>query len=186
MNSRIVLTAMLCLCAAGVAAQTTDQPPAQKSLASTIDVYVFPTVGQTAEQQSTDEATCYSWAVQNTGSDPFNLQKKSQQDQQQAAEAQQAIAGAGKGVGAAGAVGGAAAGALIGEIASDDAGRGAAWGAAAGLIIARRRARMAKQEASQEVAQQNQQAQQATAEQMANFKKAFSVCLEAKKYMVKY
>ena len=41
-------------------------------------------------------------------------------------------------------------------------------------------------EASQQVEQQNQQAQQATAEQIENFKKAFSVCLEAKKYMVKY
>jgi uncharacterized protein (DUF3084 family) len=33
---------------------------------------------------------------------------------------------------------------------------------------------------------QSQQAQQATAGQIENFKKAFSVCLEAKKYMVKY
>ncbi len=33
---------------------------------------------------------------------------------------------------------------------------------------------------------QGQQAQQATAEQLENFKKAFDVCLEAKKYMVKY
>lgn len=182
----VLIGAFLSLCTAVAVAQTTGEPPAQKSLASTLDVYVFPTAGQTAEQQSTDEATCYNWAVQNTGTDPFNLQKKSQQDQQQAAAAQQQIAGAGKGVGAAGAVGGAAAGALIGEIASDDAGRGAAWGAAAGLIMARRRARHAKAEASAEVQQQDQQAQQATAEQIGNFKKAFSVCLEAKKYMVKY
>ena len=41
-------------------------------------------------------------------------------------------------------------------------------------------------EASQQVEQQNQQAQQATAEQIENFKKAFSVCLEAKKHMVEY
>ena len=32
---------------------------------------------------------------------------------------------------------------------------------------------------------EGQEAQQATAEQIENFKKAFSVCLEAKKYMVK-
>jgi hypothetical protein len=100
-----------------------SQPPAQKSLASTINVYVFPTVGQTPEQQSTDEATCYNWAVQNTGSDPFALQKQAQQQQQQTQQAQQQIAQSGKGAGAVGAVGGAAAGALIGEIASDDAGR---------------------------------------------------------------
>ena len=166
--------------------QASSQPTQQKSLAATINVYVFPTEGQTPEQQSTEEAACYSWAVQNTGSDPFALQKQSQQQQQQADQAQQQIAQSGKGAGAVGAVGGAAAGALIGEIASDDAGKGAAYGAAAGLIIARRRARMAKSEASQQVEQQSKQAQQATAEQIDNFKKAFSVCLEAKKYMVKY
>jgi len=162
------------------------QPAPQKTLAATIDVYVFPTEGQTPEQQSTDEAACYNWAVQNTGSDPFALQKQSQQQQQQAAQAEQQIDQAGKGAGAKGAVGGAAAGALIGEIVSDDAGKGAAYGALAGAIIARRRTQRAKADASQQVEEQSQQAQQATAEQIENFKKAFSVCLEAKKYMVKY
>ena len=132
-----------------------------------------------ARVASADEAACYNWAVQNTGSAPFALQKQAQQAEQQ-------IDQAGKGAGAKGAVGGAAAGALIGEIASDDAGKGAAWGALAGAVIARRRTQQAKAQASQQVEQQNQQAQQATAEQIDNFKKAFSVCLEAKKYMVKY
>ena len=57
-------------------------------------------------------------------------------------------------------------------------------------MVARRRTKQAKAEASQQVEQQSQQAQQqsqqATAEQIENFKKAFSVCLEAQKYMVKY
>ena len=38
----------------------------------------------------------------------------------------------------------------------------------------------------EQVEQQSQQAQKATAEQIENFKKAFSVCLEAKDYMVKF
>ena len=163
-----------------------DQATAQKSLSSSIEVYVFPTQGQDASEQSMDEAECYQWAVQNTGVDPFDLAKQAEQQQQQAAAAQQEIAQAGQGAGAKGALGGAAAGALIGEIASDDAGKGAAYGAAAGAIVARRRTRRAKSEASQEVEQQSQQAQQATAEQIQNFKKAFSVCLEAKDYMVKF
>jgi membrane-associated HD superfamily phosphohydrolase len=58
--------------------------------------------------------------------------------------------------------------------------------AAAGAIVARRRTRRAKAEASEQVEQQSQQAQHATAEQIENFKKAFSVCLEAKDYMVKF
>jgi len=179
-----VLAGLITAVAGAALAQT--QPAQQKTLAATINVYVFPTEGQNAGQQSMDEAACYNWAVQNTGSDPFALQKQAEQQSQQADQAQQQIAQSGKGAGAVGAVGGAAAGALIGEIASDDAGKGAAYGAAAGLIIGRRRARMAKDQASQQVEQQSQQAQQATAEQIENFKKAFSVCLEANKYMVKF
>ena len=97
----------------------TAPPSDQKTLAATMNVYVFPTEGQEAEQQSKDEAECYSWAVQNTGSDPFDLQKQADQQEQATAEAKQ-------------------------------------------------------------------QAQAATAEATTNFKKAFSVCLEAKKYLVKY
>ena len=140
----------LCLLIA-VAAVGTLNADDQKSLSSTMEVYVFPTEGQDASQQSKDEAECYQWAVQNTGVDPFDLAKQAEQQQQQAAATQQEIAQAGQGAGARGAVGGAAAGALIGEIASDDAGRGAAYGAAAGAIVARRRTRRAKAEASQQV-----------------------------------
>jgi len=171
-----------------VVAQTPPpaQPTGQKTLAATMSVYVFPTTGQDASQQSKDEAECYSWAVQNSGTDPFQLQKQAQQQQQQTEQQKAQAQQAGKGAAAGGAVKGAAAGALIGEIASDDAGKGAAYGAAAGVIAGRRRGKAAQQQATQQAEAQGQQAQQATAEQMTNFKKAFSVCLEAKKYMVKY
>jgi hypothetical protein len=158
----------------------------QKSLAATMNVYVFPAEGQSSSDQSKAEADCYSWAVQNTGSDPFELSKQSAQEQQQAEQAQQQASQVGQGAGAGGAVKGAAAGALIGEIASDDPGKGAAYGAAAGLIAGRRRGRQAQAQATQQAEQQSQQVQAATAEQLENFKKAFSVCLEAKDYMVKY
>ena len=48
----------------------------QKSLSSTLDIYAFPKKGQESKQQSQDEAECYSWAVNNSGSDPFDLQKQ--------------------------------------------------------------------------------------------------------------
>ncbi len=182
---RMTFGVFLIVAAIAVTGAAQDQP-AQKSLSSTMDVYVFPTTGQDTAQQATEEAECYQWAVQNTGVDPFDLAKKAEQQQQQAQQQQQQIAQAGRGAGVKGAVGGAAAGALIGEIASDDAGKGAAYGAAAGAVVARRRTRRAKAESSQQVEQQSQQAQQATAEQIENFKKAFSVCLEAKDYMVKF
>ena len=54
------------------------------------------------------------------------------------------------------------------------------------MIGARRKARRARAEtgarADREVANQ----QQASAEQIEGFKKAFSVCLEAKQYLVKF
>ena len=144
-----------------------------KSLASTMDVYVFPTKGQNSAKQSTDEAECYEWAVGNAGVDPFDLGKQEKSNEQQAQAEKEAAKSAGQDSGARGAVRGAAAGALIGEIANDDASEGAAWGAAAGAIRGRRMGREAQAQAQQQAAAQAEQREQATEEQMANFKKAF-------------
>jgi hypothetical protein len=54
------------------------------------------------------------------------------------------------------------------------------------VVAGRRTARKGKEQATAQAEQQGQQAQAATAQQLDGFKKAFSVCLEAKKYMVKY
>lgn len=160
-------------------------PPAQQSIASTLEMYAFPSAGQTPEQQSKDEADCYQWAVANAGVDPFDVQKQQAAQAQQAQAAQQQASQVGKGSGARGAVRGAAAGALIGEVADDDAGKGAAYGAAAGVIAGRRRGHQAQEEAQQQAQSQSQQAQQASQHQLDNFKKAFSACLEGKSYLVK-
>ncbi len=189
MTRKLTIALALCTAWAGATLAQTPAPAppsGQKTLAATLNVYVFPTTGQTPQQQSTDEATCYNWAVQNTGTDPFNLQKQAAQQSQQTQAAQQQAQQAGKGAGASGAVKGAAVGALVGEIADDDPGKGAAYGAAAGLVAGRRKGKQAQAQATQQATQQGQQAQQATAEQVTNFKKAFSVCLEGNKYMVKY
>ena len=179
-------TALILFMAAAMPAVAQTPATPQKSLSSTLEVYVFPTQGQDAAQQSKDEAECYNWAVTNSGGDPFNLAKQAEQDAQQAAAASQQAAQSTKGAGVRGAVGGAAVGALIGEIADDDPGKGAAYGAATGAIVSRRSARRGAAQQQQQIQQQSQQTQQATAEQIENFKKAFSVCLEAKSYMVKY
>ena len=178
----LVVTIMLL----GLVGVVSAQSSGQKTLAATMDVYVFPAEGQNAEQQSKDEAECYTWAVQNTGTDPFELQKQAAQQQASADQAKEDISQSGQGAGATGAVKGAAVGALVGEIASDDPGKGAAYGATAGLIAGRRGRKRAQDSATQQVDQQSQQAQAATAEQVTNFKKAFSVCLEAKEYLVKF
>jgi hypothetical protein len=168
------------------AAQAQTAPPSGKTLASTMNVYVFPTTGQTPDKQSKEEAECYNWATTNTGSDPFALQKQQAAQQQQTQQQVQQAQAAQQGAGAKGFAGGAMAGAVIGEIANDDAGQGAAWGAALGAVSARRRAKEHSEQAANSAQQSGAQKQQATADQIANFKKAFSVCLEAKQYMVKY
>ena len=69
----LIVIMVLLLALVGVASAQSAPPSGQKTLAATMDVYVFPTEGQAAEQQSKDEAECYNWAAGNTGSDPFNL-----------------------------------------------------------------------------------------------------------------
>jgi hypothetical protein len=181
---RTLIAVVLAVLASGVGMDAQSASSAPKTLAASMNVYVFPTTGQTPDRQSMDEAECYNWAVQNTGTDPFQLNKQAQQQQQQAAAAQQSASTVKQGSAVRGAAGGAAAGALFGAI-GGDAGKGAAIGAATGAVVGRSRGRRAEAQAEQQVAQQSAAAQQATAEQLANFKKAFSVCLEAKKYLVK-
>jgi hypothetical protein len=159
---------------------------ADQSLAGTLEVYVFPTAGQKPDKQSKDEAECYNWAVSNTGSDPFQAKKDAERAQQQAAEQKAASQNTAQGAGARGAVRGAAAGALIGEIASDDASKGAAYGAAAGAIRSRRKARAYQSQTAQQADQYAASEAAHSEEKITNFKKAFSVCLEAKDYLVKY
>ena len=101
-----------------------------KSLASSLQLSVFPPDGQAADQQSKDESECYQWAVGNTGSDPFELQKQSEQVAQQTEQQVQQAQSATKGSAVKGAVGGAAAGARGGEREDGDASRGAETGAA--------------------------------------------------------
>lgn len=182
----LVLGGMLALSTAAHAQTPATAPPAQKSIANTLEMYVFPAAGQAPEQQSKEETECYRWAVANSGVDPFEVQKQQAAQAQQAQAAQQQASQAGQGSGARGALRGAAAGALIGEIADDDPGKGAAYGAAAGAIAGRRRGQVTQHQAQQQAQSQAQQAQQATQQQIQNFKKAFSVCLEGKGYLVKY
>ena len=58
-----------------------------------------PARGRPPSSSLIDEATCYNWAVQNTGTDPFALEKQAQQQQAQAQQQQQQIAASGQGAG---------------------------------------------------------------------------------------
>ena len=131
--------------------------------------FVYPAKGQSPQQQKSDEAACYSWAVQQSGFDPAKAQP-----QQQAAKPPTTATGTTPGAGARGA----ARGAIVGEVVGGDAGTGAAVGAMAARGQSRR------QNAS--AAQQGQQQQQAASQQQqAAFGKARAACLEGRGYTVK-
>jgi hypothetical protein len=130
--------------------------------------YVYPAKGQSPQQQKSDEAACYTWAVQQTGFDPAKPPP-----QQAAAKPPTTATGTTPGAG----VRGAARGAVVGEVVGGDAGAGAAAGAA----VARSQSR--KQNAA--AAGQAQQQQQAATQQQAAFAKARAACLEGRGYTVK-
>lgn len=180
------IAVVLAIAVMATAQSTVNENTGQRTLAATMNIHVFPAGGQAADQQNIDEGECYNWAVNNTGTDPFDLSRQAQQQEQQTAQAREQAKKAGEGSGAAGAVIGAAGGALIGQIVSSDPGRGAAWGAGLGFLGGRGSRRQAQAQATQQVEKQAAHQQQATEEQITNFKNAFSVCLEAKGYMVRF
>jgi hypothetical protein len=130
--------------------------------------FVYPAKGQSPQQQKSDEAACYQWAVQQTGFDPAKAAPPPP------AAPPTTATGTTPGAG----LRGAARGAVVGEVVGGDAGAGAAAGAA----VARSQSR--KQNAT--AAQQGQQ-QQAAAQQQkqATFAKARAACLEGRGYTVK-
>ncbi len=180
-----IRTLSICAITLLLAMTAQAQTSGQQSLAATLEVYVFPTAGQATGQQSKDEAECYQWAVNTSGSDPFAVQNQQAANAAQTEAAQQQAGQVAQGSGARGAVRGAAGGALIGAIAGD-AGKGAAIGAGVGLVGGRARGNAQQAQAEQQVQAQGAQAQQASQAQIDNFRKAFSACLEAKNYIVKY
>ena len=174
---KIVLLNLALIFSLGNLAQAQSQ-----SLSSAMGVSVFPADGQDSTQQSKDEAECYSWAENDSGVDPFELQKQQDAQDQQTAEQ---LAAAEQAQGGGGLVKGAAAGAVVGEIAGNDVGHSAAVGAAIGGVANRRRNKQAQQQAAQ-VEQQAASGQQATADQIEQFMNGFTACLEAKDYVAKY
>ena len=159
------------------------------TLAASVGVSVFPAAGQDATQQSIDEAECYNWATNNTGSDPFQL---TQQAAQQAAsadeamrQAEQAGQGAGARAGASGAVTGALVGSVFGNRGSKSTRRAAAAGAVIGGASGSARRSQAQSQATQSVASQSAAQQANIEQQMTNFRNAFGACLEANEYVAR-
>ncbi|MPY72864.1 MAG: hypothetical protein GEU87_01255 [Alphaproteobacteria bacterium] len=152
--------------AATLASLSLFAPPAWAQSAPII----YPSAGQSLEQQASDEAACRTWGQQQTGVYPGQSAPSYSSSTSQQAGAP-VLGGAARGA-ALGAVGGAIAG---------DAGKGAAIGAGVGATAGlMRRGQQRRQQASA-----NDQAQAQYQADLGRFNQAFSACMQGRKYTVR-
>ena len=128
---------------------------------------IYPSQGQTFEEQAQDEGACRIWAQQQTG---FNPYQGAPTYYSSSSSGGQVVGGAARGA-ALGAVGGA-----IGGNAGKGAAIGAGVGAASGLMR-RNRNRRAEEEAQQQAAAQYNH-------QLSNYNRAFGTCMQGRGYAV--
>ena len=154
-NFQVAIAAfVICVAATGASAQT-SRP------------YVYPSKGQTQEQQGRDKYECNQWATSQSGFDPSNPPPTS-------TSSQQAQGGAGGG-----AARGAAVGAVGGAVEGDPGAR-AASGAARGGVFGAIRRRRERNEAEQE----QERAQAGSASGLESYNRAFAACMQGRGYAV--
>lgn len=147
---------------------------AMASTAAPAKLMVYPSKGQSADQQKSDEGACMAWASEQTGFDPTApLQPSSPPPQ-----TQQPTTNAGRG-----ALRGALGGLVIGAIAGD-AGKGAAIGAGTGALVGgvRHHEQVEKSYAQQDAWAQQQAAQYQQSQD--DFNRAYATCLQGRGYTV--
>ncbi len=120
---------------------------------------IYPSQGQSMEQQGADEGQCRMFAQQNTGFNPA-----------------QGPAYVSTGSSGGEMVGGAARGAILGGAIGGNAGRGAAIGAASGLMRRAKKQRKQEQRQQESINQYNRQ--------LATFNRAFGACMSGRGYAV--
>ncbi len=139
------------------------------------DRVIYPSEGQTQEQQMSDQLACYNWSIEQTQWDPYVNYKALQEKGYVAKEQADAAAG--------GAVGGAARGALlgvaIGAIAGD-AGKGAAIGAVAGGMAGGMRSQRARRGAQA----QAERAINQFKEGLSKWDRFYVACMQGRDYTV--
>lgn len=171
----LAVTAMLVL-----AACTTPAPPAGSlapaPAAPSVEVYFYPTKGQTGEQQQRDRYECYLWARDQTGFDPSLPQLAPGQRilVEPAPSGDTAAAGA-------------MAGAVFGAVTSrpGEEREGAVKGAIAGAIIGGMAEEARTREAQRKVQEEQAQYDAQLAQQANEYRRAMTACLEGRGYKVK-
>ena len=149
------------------------------------DLFIYPSGGQSAEQQRRDSLECRLWAIDQTGFDPTAPLPNNPSAPPQAAQLPVQGPGIARST-ARGAVVGTAAGAIAGNT-----GRGALAGAAGGAILGTARVgdqRRAQQQASADWARQQQireaEQQQLLIYRRQMFNRAVTACMEGRGYSV--
>ena len=137
------------------------------------DVFLYPTQGQSMEQQDRDKVECHGWAVEETGFDPAAPAEPTIPPP----EAEEPVGPSVKGT-----VKGAARGTVLGTIIRGNPASGAVMGAASSLLIGGIRSR--RQKKREEKAQAQWEAQQATIyeQNRADYDRAMGACLEGRGY----
>jgi len=176
--------------------EATAQKSSAFSPSKAVGLFAYPKKDQSSDEQLKDESACYSSAHEKTGVDPQAPPPAAKSADQKAAEQKAAADSAPKAKGgrARGAARGAAGGAAIGAIADDEAGKGAGAGAVAGTMRGGAKQRQANAANKQQAAQQTAQAQQHEEaqtkaqyqEKINTFKRAYTACMEAREYSVKW
>lgn len=149
------------------------------------DLFIYPSGGQSSEQQRRDSLECRLWAIDQTGFDPTAPVQSSPATGPQPAEVPVQGPGIVRST-ARGAVVGTAAGAIAGNT-----GRGALAGAAGGAILGTARVgdqRRAQQQVSNDWARQQQireaEQQQLLIYRRQMFNRAVTACMEGRGYSV--
>jgi hypothetical protein len=137
-------------------------------------MFIYPSKGQSQEQQDRDRFECHTWSVKQTGFDPTAPQT---------AQAPPPPSEPRQGGVVRGGARGAATGAVVGGI-TGKPGKGAAIGAAAGGLFGgiRRRDQVRREQHAQAQYAQQQQAQ--AAHDRGNYDRALRTCLAGRGYTV--
>ena len=143
-------------------------------------VYVYPTAGQSADQQSRDRYECYLWSVKQSGFDPSQQHLAPHQRVEVVSMPPQGSD----------TVAGAATGAILGAVIANprNAGAAAIGGAIVGgaLGAASDANRQAQAKQVQDRYDRRNSAQDAQIEEQAsNYRRALTACLEGRSYTVK-
>jgi len=162
----LMLTLALLACTPAVCQEAAPAASGATLPGATLNVYAFPSAGQSEEKQAEDEGFCYAWAARVTGVDPLAMAQQAPREELKMPEVTAPVKPTEAGQ--------AAPGALIGDITGPATGPGGSSDATVGALIARRQAREKKQ------------AQAFLSGRVTNFKKAMSACLKAKSYVVEY